>query len=174
MDYAGLKTAINNWAERSYDDTQLDEFIDLAEAAIRRRLVGYQREVTASLTAGTDSYINLPTDFLGLRAIYDGETPYKWAISGSKIYVVDGASRTLDVTYYAKLPALSDSNTTNWLIDEAPDAYLFMCRAYQSGYSEDPAAQVWEGKAFAILDEFNIQNTVAQYSRTGYRVRQAP
>ncbi len=30
MDFAGLKSAINRWSERSFDDTDLNEFIDLA------------------------------------------------------------------------------------------------------------------------------------------------
>ena len=174
MDYAGLKTAINNWSERSYDDTQLDEFIDLAEAAIRRRLVGYQREITTTLTTDADGEVALPSDFLGIRSVYYDTTPYRWNISGSTLYVADGESRTFDVTYYGKLPALSDSNTSNWLLETAPDAYLFMCRAYQSGFDEDPNAAQWEGRAFGILDELNVQSTVAQYSRTGLRLRQAP
>lgn len=174
MDYAGLKTAINEWADRGYDDTKLDEFIALAEAAIRRRLIGYRREVTDTLTTDANGEVALPSDFLGIRSIYDGTTPYQWNISGSTLYVTDGASRAFDVTYFAKLPALSDDNPTNWLLDEAPDAYLFMCRAYQCAFIEDPNAPAWESRAFGILDELNVQNTVAQYSRTGYRMRQAP
>lgn len=173
MDYDGLKAAINSWSERSYDDTQLDEFIDLAEAAIRRRLVGYQREITGTLTTNANGEVALPSDFLGMRSIYYDTTPYKWNISGSTLYVTDGESRTFDVVYYGKLPALSDSNPSNWLLADAPDAYLFMCRAYQSGFEEDPNGVAWESRALAILDEFNIQNTVAQYSRTGYRTRGA-
>jgi len=174
MDYAGLKTAINDWSDGGYDDAKLDEFIDLAEAAIRRRLVGYQREITTTLTTDADGEVALPSDFLGIRSVYYDTTPYRWNISGSTLYITDGESRSFEVTYYAKLPELSDSNPTNWLLDEAPDAYLFMCRAYQLAHDEDPGAQVWEQKAFGILDDFNVQNTVAQYSRTGLRLRQAP
>lgn len=174
MDYAALKIAINDWSTRSYGNDQLDQFIDLAEAAIRRRLVGYRREITDSWTTDADGIVALPSDFLGIRSVYYDTTPYTYNISGSNLIVTDGESTAFDVTYYAKLPALSDTNTTNWLIDEAPDAYLFMCRAYQCGYEEDPNASAWEQRAFGVLDEFNLQNTVAQYSRTGLRLGVAP
>ena len=34
------------------------------------------------------------------------------------VYAIDG-------TYYAKIPALSDSQTTNWLLTKSPNAYLY-------------------------------------------------
>lgn len=174
MDYDGLKASLQSWSERTYSDPQLDEFIDLAEASIRRQLVGYQREVTGTLTADTNGDVALPADFLGMRSVYYGDVPYRYNISGSTLSVVDGGGYAFDVTYFAKLPALEASNLTNWLIDEAPDAYLFMCRAYQAAFEEDPSATAWESKASSILSDYSIQNTIAQYARTGLRLPVAP
>lgn len=171
MDFASLKTAVNNWAERSYSDSQLNEFIELAEARIRRNLVGYQREVTASLAADSNGAFTLPTDFLGMRAVYYQNRPYRYNISGSTATVIDGAGYTFDVTYFGKLPALSDTNTTNWLLDEAPDAYLWLVKAQSREFNEEwEAAAGLEAKGLSALADLNLQSTVAQYARTGMQL----
>lgn len=168
MDFTGLKSAVNAWATREYSDAQLNEFIELAEANIRRRLVGYQREITDTWTTDADGVVALPSDFLGIRSVYFDTTPYRYNISGSNLTVVDGASRAFDVTYYGKLPALSDSNTTNWLLSAAPDVYLWLTKAQAREFNEEwELAAGLEGKGLSALADLNIQSTVAQYGRTG-------
>lgn len=171
MDYTSLSAAISTWATRTYSQAQTDEFIQLAESAFNRRLQGYQRETTTTLTADTNGDIALPADFLGMRSVYDGDDAYTYNISGSTLNVIDGESRGFTVTYYAKLLPLSATNTSNWLLAAAPDAYLFMCKAQQRAFEEEfQTAAGFEGKALAIIDELSMQNTVAQYGRMSLRV----
>lgn len=168
MDFAGLKSAVNTWATRSYSDAQLNEFIELAEARIRRVLTGYQREITTPFPADADGVFAMPSDFLGMRSVYYQDRPYRYSISGSNVTVLDGAGYTFDVTYYGKLPALSDSNTTNWLLDEAPDVYLWLTKAQCREFNEEwELAAGLEAKGLQALTELNLQSMVAQYSRTG-------
>ena len=168
MDRAGLKAAVNTWATRDYSDDQLNEFIELAEARIRRNLMGYQREVTSVILADANGAFSLPTDFLGMRAIYYQARPYRYNISGTTATVIDGAGYALDVTYFGKLPALTDSNTTNWLLDEAPDVYLWLVKAQAREFNEEwEAAAGLEAKGLQALSDLNLQSTIAQYSRTG-------
>lgn len=168
MEFSDLKNAVNNWSERSYDDALLNQFVELAEARIRRNLVGYQREITASMIADSEGVIALPTGFIGLRSVYYNDLPYRYSISGSNVTVLDGAGYTFDVTYFGTLPALSDSNTTNWLLDIAPDVYLWLVKAQAREYNEEwEAASGLEAKGLQALSELNLQSTVAQYARTG-------
>ena len=168
MDFAALKAAVNTWAERSFSDAQLNEFVELAEANIRRRLIGYQREETVSLAADADGVIALPTDFLGMRSVYYDDRPYQYNISGTNFTVRDGGGYTFDVTYFTKLPALSDSVTTNWLLEAAPDVYLWLVKAQAREYNEDwDLAAGLEAKGLSALSDLNLQSTVAQYARTG-------
>lgn len=168
MDFAGLKSAINRWSEREYSDVDLNEFIELAEARIRRNLTGYQREVTSTIAADADGAFPIPTDFLGMRSIYYQDRPYRYNISGSSVTVVDGAGYSLSVTYFGVLPALSDTNATNWLLDAAPDVYLWLVKAQAREFNEEwELASGLEAKGLQALSDLNLQSTVAQYSRTG-------
>lgn len=168
MDFAALKSAVNAWATRNYSDDLLNQFIELAEARIRRNLVGYQREITASMVADGNGVIALPAGFLGMRSVYYNDLPYRYSISGSSLTVIDGAGYTFDVTYFGTLPALSDSNTTNWLLDAAPDVYLWLVKAQAREFNEEwELAAGLEAKGLQALADLNLQSTVAQYSRTG-------
>lgn len=150
--YANLKSAIASWAHRSdITDSVAADFVTLAEAEFNRVLRCVQQETRDTLSV-TSRYTALPTDFLELRRIeYDGspvyplnslspfqQTSYRqnqptgdpvyYSIVGTDIEVVPTqTSATLDILYYAKIPALSDSNTTNWLLTAWPDLYLSEC-----------------------------------------------
>lgn len=167
MDYSSLKTSIQSWSEREYDDAQLDEFIDNAEAQIRRALVGYRREITTTFTTDADGKVALPIDFLGMRSVYLGSVPYKYALSGDFLTIKNGASQTFDVVYFGSLPALK-TTSTNWLSTQAPDIYLLMCQAQQRAFEEEfSTADGLEASGLGKLAELNLQNTVAQYGRQG-------
>ena len=54
---------------------------------------------------------------------------------------------TLRMTYESKVTNLSDSNTVNWLLSQAPDLYLFACLSEAEGFlQEDQRVGLWEGK----------------------------
>jgi len=168
MDYSSLKASIQSWSVRTYGDPQLNEFIANAEAQIRRRLIGYQREITAAFTVDADGMIALPVDFIAMRSVYLGTVPYRYSISGSFLTVADGASQTFDVVYMGKLPPLNGTTTTNWLTDLAPDVYLLLCQAQQRAFEQEySTAAGLEVSGLAKLDELGLQNTVAQYGRQG-------
>jgi hypothetical protein len=168
MNYTSLKASIQSWSERSYDGAQLDEFIANAEAQIRRRLVGYQREIATTFAVDANGSIALPADFIAMRSVYLGAVPYRYAISGTTLTIEDGASQSFDVVYLGKLPALGSSTATNWLTDAAPDVYLLLCQAQQRAFEEEyGTAAGLEATGLARLDELGLQNTVAQYGRQG-------
>lgn len=176
MDYTSLTAAIGTWAERTYDAAQTDLFILMAEAEIDLELDGYQRETTVPLTTDADGNVALPADFISIRSIYDAsEEPYRYQISGSTLFVEDGASTAFDVTYRQKLTPLTALAPTNWLIEAVPNIYLFMSLAQQRAYEEEfQAAAGFEAKGKALIAVFTMRNTVAQYGRVSLSIRQAP
>lgn len=152
MTYSELKTNIASFLNRSDLDSQLDLFIDQTEAELNRRL--RTKEMIKRATATADSqYMSLPTDWLEVinveitsndfRPLFQQSLEsldvYRRAndnVVGQPVYyaVMDDAlelaptpdtSYTLQLTYYEKVPALSDANTSNFVSNNNPDVYLY-------------------------------------------------
>ena len=153
MNYTELRTQVSNYLNRDdISDAQMDVFIDNAEAELNRSV--RHRKMIKRVTANVDTHFtNLPDDWLEavnvqlntspislLRQITletadqyrenNGDvtdTPQFYAIVGETLELVPrpSAEVTLELTYYSKIPALTASNLTNWLIDEYPDLYLY-------------------------------------------------
>ena len=153
MNYTGLRTQVSNYLNRGdISDAQMDVFIDNAEAELNR-MVRHRKmikRVTANISA---HFTTLPADWLEavnvqlntdpltlLRQVTletadqyrenNGDTtgtPQFYAIVGETLELVPrpSAEVTLELTYYSKIPALSETNTSNWLIEEYPDLYLY-------------------------------------------------
>jgi hypothetical protein len=61
---------------------------------------------------------------------------------------------TATLIYYLTIPALTGSNTTNWLMTSHPDAYLYGIMAETAGFLTDwEDQQAWEAKMYKVLDE---------------------
>lgn len=146
MNYSELKTQVSNYIERDDVIGQIPTFISLAESWMFRELHVKDLQTSATLTT-TGEYASLPADFLSAVKVtatsngvtysldyqndpdvYTGVniTPDKYAFQNGQIRIV-GASTGQQVTLYytPKVTALSDSNTTNWVIDNAQDLYLY-------------------------------------------------
>jgi hypothetical protein len=158
--YANLLTAVDGWLNRSGSlNTQIPDFIALAEAEFNRRLRTPDMETSASATI-TTGVAPLPTDSLGVRDViyadvkldavtyqdmlgmYQNQagTPTLYAVSDGDLYFLPKpASGSATVVYYQKIPALTVSNTTNWLMTRFPDLYLFgtLMQAEFYGWNDD-------------------------------------
>ena len=54
--------------------------------------------------------------------------------------------------YYKRLPALSDSNTTNWLIENAPDLLRYAALTGAAVHTRDADAhQLFDGKTVQLV-----------------------
>ena len=152
--YSELQTAVQNWLARADADivSRAPEFIALAEAQFNRDIKHRRMEAQASLsTVANTETVALPSDYIEARSLVvqsspkivlslvtpaqlytnfpDGATglPSEYAIIGSNIHLgrIPDAVYTITLTYYQTVPALTDSNTTNWLLTYNPDAYLY-------------------------------------------------
>lgn len=146
--FAELKTAIGNWLDRSDLSSRLPEFITLFEARVNRRLAVRQQVTSTTLTPASGD-ASLPADYLAWKKVTwtgdpnrvltymtpefldaryptsDAGTPINFTIVGSTLSIRPLDTTDLDFVYAQKVPALSDSATTNWLLTSHPDAYLF-------------------------------------------------
>lgn len=147
--YEELKKAITAWLNRGDLDEHIPEFIAIAEAKINRKLRVRQQRKVSQYSISTEQAL-VPPDFLQVAQISldgpdGGEIEYvtpqlftrqrAGADSGPTGYYtldgeylrflpVPGSGDTIYVTYYARVPALSDAAPTNWLLEEAEDLYL--------------------------------------------------
>jgi len=150
--YANLKTAIANFLARDDLTSEIDDFIDLTEADFNRRLrIRPMETVDASFTidSATES---LPTGFLKVRSFiltssdpdrslvlmtpfHQSETvgsdtsgqPRGYSIEGTsfRFSPVPDGTYTARLTYYKAFDAIDSTTTTNHIITNYPDIYLF-------------------------------------------------
>ena len=73
----------------------------------------------------------------------------------------------LTCTYYARIPALSNTNPTNWVLTKAPDLYLYSSLLNAAPYlANDERIAVWSQMVSAIYDELMNDSERAERSRT--------
>jgi len=175
--YSELQTAIENWLDHTLFTSRVPEFIALFEATANRRLQVRQMETSATLTPSSGS-VSLPTDYLAWRRVTwtgssrvdleyvqpsylqsayptsPSDIPRVFTIEGSTLKVRPVDDTDLDFDYYAKVPVLSVSNTTNWLLTAHPDLYLFgsLVEAEMFGVN-DERAPLWKARRDEIFAE---------------------
>ena len=164
--YDGLKSEIVDYLHRADVTTAtaaVDSAIDLLEAWASRNLRTRWQAQEATATAA--EYMELPSDFAQMRDIqwqgsprvnlrymtpemadvYDtsGSTSISkfYTVVGNQIRLIPAPSSgtTIRMAYWKTVPALTSGNTTNWLLTNHPDAYLYGSLMHLRGYIEDDA-----------------------------------
>ncbi len=174
--FSGLKAAVADYLNRDDLTSVIPGFIALAEAKFNRKLRA--RQMIKRATATIDSqYFAYPADWLEARefilstnpithlkfvteseanelrasTIVSNGKPAYYTIVGSQIEVIGTPDTSYSgiLSYYAKIPALSDSNTSNWLLAYAPDLYLYGALLEASPYlKDDERLAIW-GQMYA-------------------------
>lgn len=187
--YSALTTAVNNWSERSFSAALLADFVSLFESVANRKLgPDYRRLTSVTVTTNSSGEASLPTGFVTMRSLTRdlsgsvpltatswaaliGMNPYAftddalfYAIRGATLKVAPVCTDDFIAVIEAKLTALSDSNTSNWLLVESPNAYLFGALAAAEAYNKNfQEAALWEAKAMGELSDVVAQSDVAQF-----------
>lgn len=176
--YSTLLDAIVDRMNDAAQSTYADEFIQMAEAMFNRRLNNLDMEGTATIAADGD--LPLPTDYKGSMSIrIDDEKPLKqlgpddfqakwrdqtgapvnFSIFSGQIHLGpdpgDG-SYTVTMTYLRTLTALSSTSTSNWLLEQHPDLYLYasLVEAEVRGWNNEQAA-FYSSAVSQMIDEIN-------------------
>ena len=193
MTYAELKSNIATYLNRSDLTDVIDSFIDSTEAEFNRRLrvKGMIKRATATLDS---QYISVPTDWLEAINIQidsgDFSPLFQQSIESLDVYrksndnvtgqpiyfaLVDDSiefaptpdgSYTVQLTYYGKIDALSDSNTSNFLSTGYPDAYLYGSLKHASIYlMEDERVPLFTAQFEKALEEMRLEQEKAEFAK---------
>lgn len=195
--YAALQASVIRYAFRDGDTdfaSAVPDFITLTESRINRELRVAEMEAAATITL-TNSAGTLPTDYLEFRRVvantspttplelvtpdfaageygttYSGY-PVHFTITGNTITVFPSTTATIALRYYQKVPALSDSNTTNWLLAKAPEIYLYGALVEAGPFMMDDAAAARYAALFQkAMRDLMSADTGARYARATMRV----
>lgn len=197
-DYASLQDAITEWLW-GRDDVPVDQLIQLAEDEFRD---DYRicRPIELEVTISADDHA-MPEDFGSVDAWYfDGDDYHYGSLevtgpgvvahakaslgdSGRPRYVsiVDGVARfapapdgayTTRLVYKQALPALSDTDTTNWLLTAHPQIYLYGSLKHAAPFlKEDERIATW---AALFEDRANKRHAQSQRARFAGKMRLRP
>lgn len=193
MNYSELQTKIAAWMKRSDLTAMIPTFIQFAEARFNRLLRVRQQETVFDSVALVDGAADLPDDFAEFKALWvdasppkslqvttsefirsrpaDANLPINYAIEGSSVICWPTAGNIRGI-YYANIPALSDSNTTNWLLALAPDLYVYESLIHAEPYMKnDSRVMLWKTAADQIREELVSANRAQAISGGQLTVR---
>lgn len=196
--YAELKASIADWLNRDDLTAAISSFITLAEADINRTLRDWRMEKRSEATLDAQ-FSALPGDWLEtirlnlvdssrrLELASDGAlaemrasindqagrpTHYAHTAGGLELFPTPDASYDAELVYFAKVPALSDTATSNWLLTTAPDVYLYGALTQSAPYlKDDQRTAVWAGLYQSAVSNLNSASERARHSGSGLRLR---
>jgi hypothetical protein len=88
-----------------------------------------------------------------------------------QLYPTPDAEYTIELLFYEKIPDLA-SNSTNWVIEEAPDVYLYGSLIHSAPYlQEDERAMVWAQMYAAAVQRLNESSEKARMSGSGLTLK---
>jgi len=199
--YTTLKSTVADYLNRSDLTSIIPTFIQLAESQINRDVRHFEMEErsNAQQDAG-DEYMQVPSNWLeNIRAHVTGTgtSPldlisrqsmadkragqedtagrpqyYCMADGQFQLYPTPDAQYTIELLFYGKIPALSASTATNWLLDAYPDVYLYGSLMHSAPYlQEDERMIVWAQMYAAAVLRLNESSENARYSGSGLTLK---
>jgi hypothetical protein len=193
--FSDLKSAAADWINRADLTAVIPTFITLAEAKFNRELRLRDMLVRAEATTSNE-FVAVPADFLENYSLelnmaqigpqqalgFIGPLEAK-VLKANKITglvrfytIIDGAFELLPapttdtdviLTYYQKIPALSDTATTNWLLTKSPDLYLYSTLLEAAPYlRDDDRMQMWGSARNQVLAAMQLESERAMRPTT--------
>jgi hypothetical protein len=192
--FAGLKATIADYLNRDDLTAIIPSFITIAEAKFNRKLRTRQMIKRAEGQIET-AFFTYPADWLQAKEFqlntnpivrlqfvteaYGDELkanryvsigqPAYYTITGTQLEFIPAPDSTYsaELTYYAKIPALSDANTSNWLLAYAPDLYLYGALLEAAPYlKDDERLAVWSQMYINSLGDIEVADQRASVSST--------
>lgn len=194
--YENLQTAVLNWIARPDDplvSPSVPDMITLFEREADRRLRTRWSESSATLTPESgDDFVSLPSDFGALRSIrLSSNSPILnlryvtreqltqaageyFTIEGLTLRLADAAGddTAISIGYIQGLTPLSDSVTSNWLLENHPDAYLFGTLAEAEAFiANDERVPGWIARREAVFKSIIDADRKARWGGGGMQIR---
>jgi len=197
--YAELKTNIADFLNRDDLTSVSSTFVSLAEADLNRQIRHWRQEKRSTAEIDTQ-YSAIPADMLEVIRFYitSGDTrplelisqaemldrkfrnlntsgqPAYYAVTAGEleVYPVPDGTYNAELYYFGKTDALSDSNTSNWILEHYPDAYLYGSLIHSAPYLKDDARiQVWAALYQSAIDSINQASEKAKFGGSGRRMK---
>ena len=197
--YAQLQASIASWLNRDDLAAVIPDFISLTEAGINRDLRHYK--MVNRVDATLDSrYVQVPADWLatlrfsittsGTRPLEmaslddlikyrqnnanaSGEPQFYAHVGESiEVFPTPDGEYGMQLMYYQAIDELSDTNTYNWLLQDAPDVYLYGALIQSAPYLLDDArTQTWAALYSTALASLQKASEDTRFSGSGLRMR---
>jgi hypothetical protein len=196
--YTELKTAVANWLDRDDLTDRIPEFIALAESRFNRllRIRAMESKQTASTVSGQQS-LALPSRFLQMRNLQINTSPvtpmqyvtpeifdrlYGGSSNGTpKFYTIianelqlgptPDTVQTVEMLFYERFENLSGTVTTNWVLTNAPDVYLYGAMLEAEPFiMNDPRVQLWATAFQQSIADIQEQDNKDRHSGSALRV----
>ena len=187
--YSELQTAVGSWLNRSDLTSNIPDFIKLAEASFNRVLRTRNQIKRATSTVSTQ-FVTQPTDLLELYNIQINSDPIRrleqvsltkidelkegssrsgkplyFSITGAdfELYPSPDTSYTLELIYYSTISSLSDTNTSNFLLTNHPDIYLYGTLVQAEPYlMNDERIGTWGTLLGKAIEELRVSDERSQ------------
>lgn len=184
VSYATLQSAVADWLDRSDLTTQIKDFIAFGEERLNRRLRIREFETALSSTISS-GVIAVPSGYLEMKYAYVNSTPTSPLIRADIEYIYknyptrssDGKPAyyareagnfifgpypnddyVIKGVYYAAPTALSDSNTTNFYTDSAPELILYSSLLSAEAFLQnDERLPVWNAAYKELVEDIQSQ-----------------
>lgn len=198
--YSDLKSAIGDWLNRTDLTAVIPQFITMAEARFNREM--RVREMLLRSEAVSDAeYLTLPSDWLEtyslemvvtatttapplsyigvneakiLKANHIQNDPRYYTMTNNFLELIPApkANQDMILTYYQKIPALSDAAPTNWLMTKSPDLYLYASLLNAAPYlKNDERIQVWAAGMSDVMEKMQMDSEKAMRPATALAAR---
>tara|TARA_R100000951_G_C2574444_1_gene159876 strand:+ start:33 stop:653 length:621 start_codon:yes stop_codon:yes gene_type:complete len=196
--YSTLKSSIADWLLRDDLTSVVPTFISLSEAQINRDIRDHRMVKRATADVDTKYFLK-PSDWIETIRFQLNTSPIAnllfvtpdqaseeqinytasgkpkfFTNVGTQIEVVPtpDAIYAGELMYYSKVPALSDSNTDNWLLLAAPDIYLYGSLLQAAPYlNDDTRIPVWQGLYRQGVEALKIQDERSRVGSSSLRMR---
>lgn len=193
--YATLKSAVADYLNRQDLTSVIPTFIQLAEKEfnrtlrVREMLNRSQATISTQYIAMPEGFlemrnlrVNTSRGWKSLRVmspeqIDENRTTFNSNQTGEpegytlnpddsiEVTPAPNDSYTVEMTFYEEIPALSDSNTTNWMLEKNPDLYLFGALLQSAPYlKEDERIGVWSGLYRSLFTDIQAESDRAKYA----------
>ena len=183
--YAELQSSIGDWLNRDDLTNVIPDFITLAEAQFNRS-VRHRKMVMRATATISSRYSATPGDWLHTIQLHlqtdpiqpleyvteetmneqrakssAGGRPTRFTMVGTEYEVNPGPDDNYiaEVVYYAKVPPLSATNTTNWMLELSPDIYLYGALIQSAPYlKDDERLAVWASIYQKLIEDMNVSD----------------
>jgi|DEB0MinimDraft_10_1074344.scaffolds.fasta_scaffold01113_5 hypothetical protein len=198
--YGELKSTIADFLNRSDLTSVIPTFIDFAEAEFNRNLrvrqmvLRAEAQIDARFSAVPADFIEAkdlvivttnpvqPLEFITQQEMAQernttytaASTPRYFSVVGGQFEFVPTPDQqySLEMSYFAKIPALSADTDTNWLLTDYPDIYLYTSLMHSAPYlKDDERIGVWSQLAAKAREELIARDASSSFNGSTPRIK---